>query len=100
MATRSKTLLLTIVRHGQTNANKERLMQGWADIPLNEIGIKQAQAAGKALKEIEFHHAMSSDLQRAFKSCQLILEENQRSAISGENIKKRQTSKRKKFWCF
>ena len=100
MATRSKTLLLTIVRHGQTNANKERLMQGWADIPLNDTGIKQAQAAGKALKEIEFHHAMSSDLQRAFKTCQLVLEENQRSAISVENVKKDKLLRERNFGVF
>ena len=100
MATRSKTLLLTIVRHGQTNANKERLMQGWADIPLNDIGVKQAQAAGKALKQIEFHHAFSSDLQRAFKTCQLILEENQRSTIFGEDVKKDKLLRERNFGVF
>ena len=55
---------------------------------MNEIGLKQAQAAGKALKNVSFHQAYSSDLKRANKTCQIILEENQASSsINVENIK-------------
>jgi len=97
MATRIKTLILTIVRHGQTNANKERVIQGWTDPPLNATGLKQAHAAGKALKELEFHQAFSSDLQRANKTCQLILEENQASDIFAENIKKDKLLRERNF---
>ena len=87
MDTQSKTLILTIVRHGQTHANIERLVHGWTDTPLNETGVKQAKAAGKALKDVKFHQAFSSDLQRANKTCQIILAENQASNILPENIK-------------
>ena len=97
MANRSKTLYLTIVRHGQTDANKEKVLHGWTDTPLNATGLKQAQAAGKALKEVEFHLAFSSDLQRANKTCQLILEENQASDISAENIKKDKLLRERNF---
>merc|ERR1711983_388318 len=88
---------MTIVRHGQTNANKERAIHGWTDTPLNAIGLKQAQAAGKALKDLEFHLAFSSDLQRANKTCQLILEENQASDISAESIKKDKLLRERNF---
>merc|ERR1712156_706214 len=41
-----------------------------------------------------------SDLQRAFKTCQLILEENQRSAISGEDVKKDKLLRERNFGIF
>ena len=59
---------------------------GHVDNPLNDFGEKQAQAAGKALKNVTFHQAYSSDLKRAFKTCELILEENSASKINSENI--------------
>merc|ERR1711935_551793 len=78
---------LTVVRHGQTNGNKEGILQGWTDVPLNDIGLKQARAAGNALKSVTFHQAYSSDLSRANMTCQIILEENQESSITVKNIK-------------
>ena len=59
---------------------------GHVDNPLNDFGEKQAQAAGKALKNVIFHQAYSSDLKRAFKTCELILKENNASKINSENI--------------
>ena len=40
-----KTLYL--MRHGQTLFNLQHKIQGWCDAPLTEIGIKQAEVAGK-----------------------------------------------------
>ena len=87
MATQTKTAVLTIVRHGQTEANNTKIIQGWTDTPLNDFGMIQAKAAGQALKDIEFNQAYSSDLKRANKTCQIILEENQKFTISAEDIK-------------
>merc|ERR1712241_143063 len=56
------------------------------DTPLNDTGLAQAKAAGKALKDIKFHHAISSDLPRANQTCRIILEENKSSNICAENI--------------
>ena len=44
------------------------------------------KAAGQALKDMTFHQAYSSNLQRAHKTCQIILEENQKSSINATNI--------------
>lgn len=41
------------VRHGQTRANKERLVVGQWDLPLNDLGKKQALRAGSMLAKIE-----------------------------------------------
>jgi broad specificity phosphatase PhoE len=82
----TKTIVLTVVRHGQTDANKKRLVQGFIDTPLNEFGEKQAETAGKALKDVIFHQVYSSDLKRAHRTCQHILEQNKVSKISSSDI--------------
>lgn len=56
-----------IVRHGETDWNRMRRIQGQLDVPLNETGFKQAVLVGEALKGIPFTRAFSSDLQRASK---------------------------------
>ena len=86
MGSKIKTIILTIVRHGNTDANVNRIIHGWVDTPLNDTGVKQAKEAGKALTNVIFDHAYSSDLQRANKTCQLILEENKKSLISSEKV--------------
>ena len=40
-----------IVRHGETDWNGPRRLQGRSDIPLNETGIEEAKITGEALKE-------------------------------------------------
>ena len=45
---------LYIVRHGQTEANVERLIQGHKDFPLTDLGISQSISTGKLLKGTSF----------------------------------------------
>ena len=54
-----------LTRHGQTNLNKKRLMQGLTDEPLNETGIAQAKAAREWIGDIHFDAVYASPLQRA-----------------------------------
>ena len=54
-----------IVRHGETNLNKTRILQGAFDEPLNEEGIRLAKISGQNLKGIKFDEAFSSPLSRA-----------------------------------
>lgn len=61
------------VRHGQTDWNSLGLNQGWVDTPLNTTGLLQALQARNRLKDIKFNIAYSSPLQRAAKTCQIIL---------------------------
>jgi broad specificity phosphatase PhoE len=61
--------LLTLVRHGETDWNRDRRIQGSTDIPLNDTGRAQARtAAGTLSGEI----IVSSDLSRARETAQII----------------------------
>ncbi|XP_073506056.1 fructose-2,6-bisphosphatase TIGAR [Phyllobates terribilis] len=71
---------LTIVRHGETRYNKEKLLQGQGiDEPLSEIGFMQAEAAGRFLSDVRFTHVFSSDLIRAKQTACTIMKNNKPS---------------------
>lgn len=61
-----------LVRHGETDWNAERRMQGQTDIPLNAIGINQAEACGASLNADDYDIIVSSHLQRAKKTAEII----------------------------
>ena len=54
-----------VVRHGQTAANANATIQGQTDVPLDEVGLKQADLVGARLKNFPFDVIYSSDLCRA-----------------------------------
>ncbi|MCI6899706.1 MAG: 2,3-diphosphoglycerate-dependent phosphoglycerate mutase [Tenericutes bacterium] len=68
---------LILVRHGQSVWNLENRFTGWTDVGLSEQGIKEAQEAGKKLKELgyTFDVAYTSYLKRANDTLDYILEE-------------------------
>lgn len=68
--------MIYFVRHGQTNWNLAKKLQGLADIPLNENGIKQAEETREKLKDIKFDVVFCSPLQRAKKTCEIITNQN------------------------
>lgn len=62
-----------VVRHGETAWNLERKVQGAADIPLNEKGLRLARLTGEALRDVPFAFAVSSPLKRAYETAKCIL---------------------------
>jgi 2,3-bisphosphoglycerate-dependent phosphoglycerate mutase len=63
---------LCLVRHGETEWNAARRIQGQIDIGLNAIGHRQAAAAGRWLMTAGINAVYSSDLQRAWLTAQTI----------------------------
>jgi broad specificity phosphatase PhoE len=72
--------LLTLVRHGETDWNRDRRIQGSTDVPLNDTGRAQAQEAA-ALLRVQLATSsiapivVSSDLSRARETAQIIAAE-------------------------
>jgi 2,3-bisphosphoglycerate-dependent phosphoglycerate mutase len=69
--------LLVLVRHGQSEWNLKNLFTGWKDPGLTELGVKEAVAAGRKLKEqgLSFDVAFTSALTRAQHTLDLALKE-------------------------
>ena len=62
-----------LVRHGETDWNNEKRLQGWADISLNAKGVKEAEEVAEKLKDVHFDDAFCSDLERAEVTAETIL---------------------------
>lgn len=65
---------LVIVRHGQSQWNKENRFTGWIDIDLSPAGEEEANKAAEKLKDQKFDIAFTSDLIRAQRTLDIILE--------------------------
>lgn len=65
------------VRHGVTEWNKERRLQGQQNVPLSELGRQQAERIAAYLAEETFAAIYSSDLQRAQETAQRIAAKHQ-----------------------
>ncbi|MBI5797426.1 histidine phosphatase family protein [Candidatus Woesearchaeota archaeon] len=64
---------LIIVRHAQTDANKNGIVQGHSESHLTPLGKKQAKKIAERLKEHHIDYAYSSDLTRAIETAEEIL---------------------------
>ncbi|WP_241983457.1 histidine phosphatase family protein [Cryobacterium tagatosivorans] len=63
---------ISIVRHGQTEWNLHRRIQGSTDIPLNSVGRAQAAEAGVRLRERRWDVVVASPLMRAHETARII----------------------------
>lgn len=67
---------LLLVRHGETNWNKESRFQGIKDIPLNDNGRSQGEKAGIFLQNVTIDFAVSSSMSRPKETAEIILEKH------------------------
>lgn len=81
------TIYLT--RHGETEWNVKKLIQGQKDIPLNEKGIKQAGKLSEKLKKIKFDAIYSSDLKRATETARIIAGKRKLKIIESKELRER-----------
>lgn len=63
---------IVLIRHGQTQMNKEDRIRGWKNVPLDTKGFEQAQQVGRELKGNGIDYLVSSDLTRALQTTQQI----------------------------
>lgn len=68
---------LVLLRHGESQWNKENRFTGWVDVPLSEKGTEEARSAGQLLRAegFQFDVAFTSVLKRAVKTLWIVLEE-------------------------
>lgn len=65
-------MLLYLVRHGETDWNLARRIQGSTDVPLNDTGRAQAAATGRLLARRQWDGIVSSPLSRAVETASII----------------------------
>ncbi len=63
---------LYLVRHGETESNKEKRYKGWTESPLSPKGISQAEKAGFFLGGKNIDGLYCSDLQRTLNTARII----------------------------
>ncbi len=83
-----------LIRHGETDWNRQGRFQGREDIELNENGIEQAKRCGAALSKEQFRAVITSPLSRARRTGEIIAEHlGVKQFIVDEGITERDFSK-------
>lgn len=80
---------LYIVRHGETEWNAKKILQGHKDIPLNKKGKEQALVLAKKFKNIHLDAVFSSDLIRAKRTAELIVLEKKLAIETTKALRER-----------
>lgn len=84
-STKDGTMTFTFIRHGSTRMNnhddtsKDRI-RGWTNVPLNEDGIKDAEKAGKKLRDSGIKVIVHSDLDRSAQTAKIVNKEGELGA--------------------
>ncbi|MEC0302340.1 histidine phosphatase family protein [Terribacillus saccharophilus] len=81
--------MICLVRHGETDWNKLGKVQGSTDIPLNERGIRQAQATRDFLAGSDFDLIVASPMKRARKTADILNEALQLPLVEMEGFVER-----------
>ena len=66
---------LCLLRHGESLWNEENRFTGWVDVPLTDVGRKQAEKAGESIKKegLQFQVAYTSVLNRAIETLEIVM---------------------------
>ena len=71
---------LYLIRHGETEYNDQQRFQGYAEIPLNDVGIRQAMLLARSMSDVELDVVYSSDIRRTVMTATVL------SAVTGAPI--------------
>lgn len=83
---------IILVRHGETDFNRESIIQGHTDTFLNKTGVSQATAVAKLLVKEKIDAIYSSDLRRAFQTAWFIGQKLKREIITTRYLRERNFS--------
>ncbi len=61
-----------LIRHGETEWNRRRRLQGRSDIPLNDTGLAEARKAERNIRELSFDRIIHSPLLRAKRTAEIL----------------------------
>lgn len=80
-------LNIYLVRHGETEWNTQKRMQGWDNSDLTEKGIEAASALHHHFIDIEFDAVYSSTSGRAYRTAEIIVGERNIEIIKDDNLR-------------
>lgn len=71
-----------VVRHGETDWNRDGKLQGWANTHLNKTGIEQAKKIAKWFENIKIDNIYSSDLARTQETARFLCQSKKRKVLT------------------
>ncbi|MAP40109.1 MAG: 2,3-bisphosphoglycerate-dependent phosphoglycerate mutase [Dehalococcoidia bacterium] len=71
---------MILLRHGQSVWNAAGIFTGWTDVDLSEVGVAEAAQAGEELAEMRIDVIHTSDLIRAQRTAEIVMEHNRVSS--------------------
>jgi len=80
---------IVFIRPGETDWNKQERWQGWVRTPLNELGVRQARALAKYVRNIGMGALYTSDLKRALQTAECLAEQLPFKPIPDERLRER-----------
>ena len=80
---------LVLIRHGRSEMNAQRRVQGWLDSPLDEIGRAQARLLADRLRDWELQVIYTSSLKRALETAEIVAQVLQVPTVVDERLRER-----------
>lgn len=80
-------MYIYLIRHGETDYNKKKRLQGVTDIPLNAQGIELAEKTAEGLRNISFDRIYTSPLVRARRTAEIIRGDREVEIIETDGLK-------------
>jgi probable phosphoglycerate mutase len=78
-----------LIRHGETEWNQQRRMQGQQDSPLTPLGLQQARQVARRLRDVPHAALYSSDLGRAHQTARCIADQTRHENVSDRGLRER-----------
>lgn len=79
--------ILIFVRHGESEGNKSDSFNGSIDVPLTDIGVKQAERTAKFLDRFKIDAIYSSDLKRAYETALYTAKRKNLTIVKSSNLR-------------